>query len=128
MIKALHTIIYSDDPEATRAFLRDVLGWPFVEEASAIPPWPVYKTGRSEMAVHPTRGVHEGREYSQPRHHSISLMCDNIEETVATLKERGADFAGEIQDRGFGLAIMLRVPGAGEMVLYQPQHPVAIDL
>ena len=31
-IKAVHTLVYSDDPPATRAFLRDVLGWPFVEE------------------------------------------------------------------------------------------------
>ena len=27
MITAVHTLIYSDDAEATRAFLRDVLGF-----------------------------------------------------------------------------------------------------
>ncbi len=34
MITAVHTLIYSDDAAATRAFLRDVLGWPCIEHPS----------------------------------------------------------------------------------------------
>jgi len=56
MIKAVHTLIYSDDPEATRAFLRDVLGWPSVAATGGTPAWPIFKTGPSEMGVHPTSG------------------------------------------------------------------------
>lgn len=52
-------------------------------------------------------------------------MCDDLEETVRELTARGAQFAGGIQDAGFGLTTMLRVPGAGEMMLYQPRHPPA---
>jgi len=33
MITALHALLYSEDPPTTRAFLRDVLGWPFLEHA-----------------------------------------------------------------------------------------------
>lgn len=32
MLTAVHTLIYSDDPTATRAFLKVVLRWPFVSE------------------------------------------------------------------------------------------------
>ena len=55
MIKAVHTLIYSDDPEATRAFFRDVLGWPYVEHAESEPGWLIFKTGPSEMGSTPPR-------------------------------------------------------------------------
>ena len=70
----------------------------------------------------------EGEEYSSPRHHSVSLMCDDLEETVEQLRGRGAEFNGDPQDMGFGTGIMLRVPGADDMLLYQPKHPTAYDL
>ena len=81
MIKAVHALIYSDDAEATRAFLRDVLQWPSVEEPFSTPPWPIFKTGPSELAVHPTSGGSGEAAYASPRHHSISLMCDDIAST-----------------------------------------------
>ena len=64
MIKAVHTLIYSDDAEATRAFLRDVLQWPSVAEPDAVPSWPIFKTGPSEMGIHPTSGGSGDQAYS----------------------------------------------------------------
>ena len=32
MITSIHTLVYSDDATATRAFFKDVLQWPFVSE------------------------------------------------------------------------------------------------
>ena len=81
MIKAVHALIYSDDPEATRAFLRDVLEWPFVDDAGSEPGWLIFKSGPSEMGVHPTSDTYEGKTYSYPKHHSISLMCDDVAAT-----------------------------------------------
>ena len=127
MITSLHTLIYSDDSEATRAFLRDVLEWSCVEHPESEPGWLIFKTGPSEMGVHPTSGTFEGEEYSYPKHHSISLMCDDVEATVAELEGKGAEFSGGIQDMGFGLATMLKLPGAGELLLYEPRHPTAFD-
>ena len=127
VITAVHTLIYSDDPEATRAFLRDVLDWPFVE-GGFDSGWLIFKTGPSELGVHPTKGTHAGEDFSYPLHHSISLMCDDVEATVAELERKGAEFSGGVQDFGFGLAAMLKLPGAGEIMLYQPQHPKAYDL
>ena len=128
MLTSVHTLIYSDEPEATRAFLRGVLEWPSVADPDSEPGWLIFKTGPSELGIHPTSGTHEGREFSFPRHHSISLMCDDLGGTVAELRSRGATFSGDVQDFGFGLAIMLELPGAGEVMLYEPRHPTAYDL
>ncbi len=55
-------------------------------------------------------------------------MCDDILETMAELSDKGAEFAGPVQDQGFGLTATMRVPGAPDMILYQPNHPVAFSL
>ncbi len=125
MITAVHTLVYADDAEAARAFFRDVLGWSHVDADGG---WLIFKTGPSELGVHPTSADHGGEPWSTSQHHEISLMCDDIESTVAELTAKGAEFTGEITDRGFGLTTVLRVPGAGEMMIYQPHHPTAHDL
>jgi catechol 2,3-dioxygenase-like lactoylglutathione lyase family enzyme len=128
MITAIHTLIYSDDPVATRAFLRDVLEWPFVEHADSGDGWLIFRSGSSETGVHPTHSVWDGKEYDSPRHHEISLMCDDVERTRADLEAKGATFSSPIEDHGYGLVTMLDVPGADPIQLYQPRHPTAYDL
>lgn len=129
MITSIHTLIYSDDAPATRAFLRDILGWPCVEDVKGGGAgWMIFKAGPSELGVHPTRSVYDGKTYESPRHHLISLMCDNIEQTIVELKAKGAEFRGEVQNRGFGLVVMMAVPGADDMMLYEPRHPLAYNL
>jgi catechol 2,3-dioxygenase-like lactoylglutathione lyase family enzyme len=128
MITAIHTLVYSDDPQATRGFLRDVLGWRSVLHGESGDDWSIFRTGPSEMGVHPTRSVWEGTEYAYPRHHLISLMCDDVAQTRTELEAKGATFAGGIEDHGYGLVTMLEVPGADPIQLYQPTHPTAYDL
>ena len=129
MITAVHTLIYSDDAPATRAFFRDVLGWPFVEHAASGAGWLIFKTGPSELGVHPTSGtMPDGSGWTRPRQHSVSLMCDDIEATQAELMAKGAKFTGDIEDYGYGLVAMLQVPGTDDIQLYQPGHPTAYDL
>ena len=128
MITSVHTLIYSDDAEATRAFLRDVVGWPYVEEAGSGPGWLIFGTGPSEMGVHPTRSEWEGRTFEYPRHHQIALMCDDIEVTRSELAAKGATFSSEVTDEGYGLVTMLDVPGADPVMVYQPKHEVAYTL
>src|SRR5262245_23756855 len=90
MITSIHTLIYSDDAEATRAFLRDVLGWAHVEHAESGSGWLIFRSGPSELGVHPTSVTWEATEYTQPVHHEISLMCDDITATKAELEAKGA--------------------------------------
>ena len=117
MITGLHTLVHAHDADAARAFFRDVLGWPHVDAHDG---WLIFGTGPSELGVHPTEGGAE--------HHEISLVCDDIEQTVTELTAKGATFAGAIENRGFGRTVALEVPGAGQMMLYQPRHPTAFDL
>jgi hypothetical protein len=55
-------------------------------------------------------------------------MCDDVIATVAELKAKGVEFTAEISDQGWGLLTSMKVPGGGELGLYQPRHPRAIDL
>ena len=126
-ITAVHALIYSDDAPATRAFLRDVLGWPYVEDAASGEGWLIFGSGPSEVGVHPTRGESAGHAYESPRHHSLALVCDDVAATRAALEGKGATFTGEISDAGFGLTTMLDVPGADPIMLYEPRHATAFD-
>lgn len=128
MITSIHTLIYSDDPPATRAFLRDVLGWPYVEHAESDEGWLIFRSGLSEVGVHPTMGEWEGETYSHTVHHEISLMCDNVAATRTDLEAKGATFDGDVSDAGFGLVTMMNLPGAGQIMLYEPRHDLAYNL
>jgi catechol 2,3-dioxygenase-like lactoylglutathione lyase family enzyme len=125
VITAVHTLVYADDAEAARAFFRDVLGWPAVDAGGG---WLIFGTGPSELGVHPTASRHDGETWTTDRHHEISLICDDIERTVAELEARGAEFSGGIVEQRFGRTTNLQVPGAGEIMLYEPHHPLAHDL
>jgi catechol 2,3-dioxygenase-like lactoylglutathione lyase family enzyme len=128
VITSVHALIYSDDPPATRAFLRDVLGWPCVEHPESEAGWLIFGSGPSEIGVHPTNVVWEGKEYSSPRHHELSLMCDDIEATRAELEAKGAAFTSLVKDEGFGFTTFVELPGCDPLMLYQPKHPTAYDL
>ncbi len=128
MISSVHLLIYSDDAPATRAFLRDVLGWPNVEDAGSEPGWLIFATGRSELGVHPTHSVWEGKEYNSPRQHQISLMCDDIEKTMQELTAKGPTFSAPVTDEGYGLITLIDVPGADPIMLYEPRHEVAYTM
>ncbi|HEY3428544.1 MAG TPA: VOC family protein [Acidimicrobiia bacterium] len=118
MITALHTLIYADDPVAARAFFRDVLQFPFMDEGGG---WLIFKTGPSELGVHPSSWEHEGQRGSTSQLFDVSLICDDLEQTMAELQARGAEF-GEIVDEEYGMTVQLKVPGAGQMMLYQPKY------
>ena len=125
MIAALHTLVYSDDPVATRAFFRDVLQLPYVRDdvPEGQPEWLIFRTGPSELGVHPTTTP----GYSGERHHEIALVCDDIGATMADLEGRGATFSSGPTDMGFGLAAMVQVPGADDILIYEARHVTAYD-
>lgn len=116
MINAVHMLIYSKDPAADRAFLRDVLGYRHVDDGDG---WLIFKLPPAEIGVHPTEG---------PPVHEMHFMCDDIEATVAELRGKGVEVTGPVTDAGYGLVTGIRLPGGGEVGLYQPRHTVAYDL
>jgi hypothetical protein len=110
MIKGVHAIFYSQDPEADRAFFRDILAWPFVDAHDG---WLIFAQPPSELAVHPISGA---------EHHELYIMCDRIEETVSELKDKGVEFSTSIRDETFGRLTYLCLPGGGKLGLYEPKH------
>jgi catechol 2,3-dioxygenase-like lactoylglutathione lyase family enzyme len=119
VITAVHTLVYAHDPDAARAFFRDVLGFPGTDTGGG---WLIFKTGPSELGVHPSSGPQEGAAGASGQRFDISLMCDDLDATVAELTAKGASFAGGVQDQGWGVTIQLEIPGAGPMTLYQPRY------
>jgi predicted enzyme related to lactoylglutathione lyase len=127
-VHAVHALIYSEDAPTTRAFFRDVLGWPYREHSESGPGWLIFGSGPSELGVHPNSWSYEGKTTTVPIKHELSLICDDLDSTVAELAAKGAEFAGEPRDMGFGVAVVLKIPAAGELLLYQPKYELSIDL
>jgi catechol 2,3-dioxygenase-like lactoylglutathione lyase family enzyme len=126
MLLACHTLIYSDDADATRAFFRDVLGLPSVDAGTGDRDWLIFRTGPSELGIHPIGPMHDGS--TSPRHHSISFIVDDLESTMADLRAKGAEFCSGPDDHGYGVVAMMTVPGADDVQLYQPRHQTAYGL
>ncbi|MFC5946728.1 VOC family protein [Pseudonocardia lutea] len=117
MITGLHTIVYAEDAERARAFLRDILGLAFVDAHDG---WLIFAAPPAEIAVHPTGPADSGR-------HELYLMCDDVERTVAELTAKGVEFTGPVEDQGWGLLTRLHIPGGGELGLYEPRHASPIS-
>jgi len=132
MITSIHALIYSDDVDATRTFLRDVLDFPFVTDSGtsdgSATGWLIFGTGPSEIGVHPTRSEWDGQVWETTRHIEISFMCDDVVATRSELEAKGAIFVGDIVDQGWGLVTSLQVPGADAISLYEPRHTIAYSL
>jgi len=115
VIAGVHAIIFAEDAERARAFLRDVLGFEAVDAGAG---WLIFALPPAELAVHPGPGW--GREAGR---HALFLMCHDIEQTVEELERKGARFASPIEDEAWGRIAQLEIPGAGEIGLYEPRHP-----
>jgi catechol 2,3-dioxygenase-like lactoylglutathione lyase family enzyme len=126
VILACHTLIYSDDAAATRAFFRDVLGLPNVDAGTGDDGWLIFRTGPSELGVHPTGPLPDGS--ATPTHHAISFIVDDLAPTMADLRGKGEQFSSGPDDHGYGIVAMLRVPGADDVQLYQPRHQTAYGI
>ena len=109
MIIGAHTVLYSKDPEADRAFLRDVLGLPHVDVGEG---WLIFGLPPAEVAVHPSdeNDVHE-----------FFLMCDDVEALIATMKKKGVA-CDPVQRLPWGALTKIPLPGGGALGVYQPRH------
>ena len=105
-----------------------MLGWPYLEDTNSEPGWLIFRSGPSELGVHPNSWTYGGESTSAPIHHEISLMCDDLAATMTELSAKGAEFGGEPVDYGYGLVVNLRIPAAGEVQLYQPNYRPSYDL
>lgn len=117
MVNAVHALLYAKDADKARAFLRDVLGWPHVDAGDG---WLIFAMPPGEIGVHPTEadGAGAGRV-------ELYLMCEDVKKTLAALRKKGVKVVRPVADQGWGLVTAIKVPGFGDLGLYQPLHPVA---
>ena len=112
-IIGMHALIYSNKAEETRRFFSDVLGFRSVDVGRG---WLIFAAPPSELAVHPAEGT---------EHHELYLMCDNIEQTIADLRQKGVE-TSPIHDQPWGRVTELRLASGQKLGMYEPRHPTAI--
>jgi hypothetical protein len=105
----MHGLLYTPEPDALRAFIRDKLGLPSADIGEG---WLMFDLPEADLGVHPSKRAS----------HSISFYCDDIAKTVEELKSRGVEFSSGITDQGWGLLTHIRMPGGAEMELYEPKY------
>ena len=115
MIRGMHGLLYTSEPEALRAFLRDKVGLPASDVGGG---WLIFDVPEADLGCHPDKGS-DGRRSGT---HAVSFYCDDVAKTRAALAARGVEFVDEIRDQGYGLATHFRVPGGFTMELYQPGY------
>jgi catechol 2,3-dioxygenase-like lactoylglutathione lyase family enzyme len=116
MIRGVHTMFYSSDAAATRAFLRDTLGFPFADVGEG---WLIFDLPSADMGVHP---ADPQQPHALAGTHAISFFCDDIQGTVRGLQAKGVEFTCPIEDHGYGLVTYFKMPGGILVQLYQPHY------
>ena len=115
-----HALLYTSEPDALRAMLRDVFGFKHVDAGGG---WLIFALPPAELGVHPA----EGENYGAGIRHQLTFMCDEIHATIRQLRAKGVQVEGEPRDEGYGITVMLALPGAVEVMLYEPRHAMALE-
>ena len=115
MIRGLHGLFYSSEPDALRAFLRDKLKLPHTDVGEG---WLIFDLPEADLGVHPLD--ESGKPPSGT--HDLSFYCDDIQGTVADLKSRGVQFREDIADHGYGFVTHFTMPGGVVVQLYEPKY------
>ena len=125
MMIGAHVLMYTENADADRAFFRDVLGFPSVDAGQG---WLIFSISPAEAAFHPIEGekrqMHAGRGMLGAE---LYLMCDDLKEFVASLKSKKISCT-EIEKERWGIRTTIKLPSGGEIGLYQPTHPTALNL
>jgi len=113
VIFGAHAIIYSKDAEADRNFLRDVLGFSSVDAGHG---WLIFALPPAEAAVHPAQ---------ENDRHELYLVCDDLKAEISALQGKGIQ-CSKVHEERWGSITRIRLPGGGQVGLYQPKHVMAL--
>lgn len=113
VISGAHVIVYSKDAEVDRVFFRDVLGLASIDAGHG---WLIFSLPPAEAAFHPAEDNDR---------HELYFMCEVLEAEMMTLAGKGV-VCSAVQETRWGSITKIRLPGGGEVGLYQPKHPTAL--
>jgi hypothetical protein len=124
-ITGAHLLLYSESPEADRAFFRDVLSFPAVDAGGG---WLIFALPPAEVGIHPSDGerrqLHGGRQLLGS---VLYLMCDNLPALVQSLEAKGVT-CSPVEEEDWGIKTTIQLPSGSEIGLYQATHPTALGL
>jgi catechol 2,3-dioxygenase-like lactoylglutathione lyase family enzyme len=115
MIRGIHGLLYSSDPDATRSFFRTKLKLPGSDIGGG---WWIFDFKEGDMGVHPVDDAADAGG------HDVSFYCDDLKAVVKDLQSRDVT-CDEIADHGYGYVTHLTVPGGIRVQLYQPKYTKA---
>jgi hypothetical protein len=127
MITGTHILFYSENPEADRVFFRDVLQFESVDAGGG---WLIFALPPAEAGIHPTdkgesrNQAHGGRSLTGA---VVYLMCDDLQAEIKRLAVSNVECTA-VEAANWGSKTTFRLPSGGELGLYQPTHPTAIDV
>ena len=113
MVFGAHMVVFSNDADADRAFLADRFGLASTDAGGG---WLIFGLPPAEVAVHPAESPGYG----------LYLMCHDLDAEMARLRALGVE-CSEVEEARWGSVTMLRLPGGGELGLYQPRHPTMFE-
>ena len=115
MISGAHIVVYSKNAEADRKFFRDVLGFKSVDAGHG---WLIFALPPAELAFHPSEknGAQE-----------LYFLCDDVKAEMVSLATKNVK-CSRVEEARWGSITKMRLPGGGEVGLYQPKHPTALGL
>jgi catechol 2,3-dioxygenase-like lactoylglutathione lyase family enzyme len=121
-----HVLLYSTNADADRAFVRDVLGFKHVDVGHG---WLIFGMSPAELAVHPAN--EGGDERAHAGHKLLTshlyLMCDDLRGFMKALETKNVACT-EVEEEPWGIRTTIKLPSGGEIGLYQPTHPTALNL
>lgn len=113
MVFGAHLVLYSNDADADRKFLSKVFDFESVDGGGG---WLIYALPPAEVAVHPAETPGAG----------LYLMCEDLSAEIASLVDHGV-VCSDVEEARWGSVTKVPLPGGGEVGLYQPRHPLAVD-
>jgi hypothetical protein len=113
MIFGAHLVLFSQDPDADRTFLATTLGLDSVDAGGG---WLIFRLPPAEVAIHPENTPGAG----------LFMMCDDLATEMRSLAENGV-VCSPVEEERWGSVTRIELPGGGQLGLYQPRHPLAIE-
>lgn len=120
MINGAHVVLYTADPEADRAFFRDILNFSCVDAGHG---WLIFALPAAEAAFHDLdKEVVDQNDARQTARHELFLMCDDIATTLRELKAKQVPVSA-VSEQRWGKLATLTLPGGSKLGIYEPKHP-----
>src|ERR1700738_2806706 len=121
MFFGVHLLLHSRDPEADRAFFRDVLEIPAIDAGEG---WLVFTLPPAEMGIHPAAATSAATDGGQSlANGTVYLMCENLAHTIDRLAAKGGAHA-PVREGGWGGAPQRGPAGSGKPGLLRATSPV----